>query len=155
MSSPISDVYFIPVAYRKLGGICQARFRIFFPSLFSSKKRCFLLKNQYFFPLLHYPLTVFGLRGIKPCAFASCYFSLNSDLPFCVLHLFSLWSSALHCTNLSSLSYFTPINGKDGSVQLFPCVVLVTPGLTLYTHPCPGWDCPHHVVTFRMRVIPV
>lgn len=38
MSSPISDVYFIPVAYRKLGGMRHARLRILFPSLFSSKK---------------------------------------------------------------------------------------------------------------------
>lgn len=38
MSSPVDDVYFIPVAYRRLGGIHHARLRIFFPSLFSNKK---------------------------------------------------------------------------------------------------------------------
>lgn len=155
MSSTISNVYFIPIAYRKLGGICQARLRILFLPCFPVKK-AFSSKKSVIFLSLHYPLPVFGLRGIKPWALASCYFSLNSNLPFCLLHLFSLWSSVLNYTNLSNLPYFTPINGKDGSVQLFPCVMVVTPELTSYTHPCPGWDsCPHHMLTFWMRVLPV
>lgn len=124
VKSSVCDVYFIPVASWKLGGIHQARFRIFFPSLFSSLKKVFSYKKSVIFLLLHYPLPAFGLRGIKPGALACCYFSLNSNLPFCLLHLFRLGSSVLNYTNLSNLSYFTPVNGKDGSVQLFPCVVL-------------------------------
>lgn len=61
-------------------------------------------------------------------------FLTEFQLAFLPLHLFRLWLSVLHYTNLSNLSCFTPINGKDGSVQLFPCVVVVTLGLTLHTH---------------------
>lgn len=38
MSRFISNIYFIPVAYRKLGGIHHGRLRIYFLSVFSSKK---------------------------------------------------------------------------------------------------------------------
>lgn len=58
---------------------------------------CFPVKKYFLFKIdrdtflcLHYPLAVFGLRGIKQGALASYYFSLNFNLPFCLLHLFSL-----------------------------------------------------------------
>lgn len=38
MSNPISDIYFIPVAHRKLGGIHHGKLRIYFLSVFCSKK---------------------------------------------------------------------------------------------------------------------
>lgn len=91
MSSPVGDVYFIPAVYRKLGGILHASLTIFFPFLVFQyiKKRHFLKISRDTFLSLYYPIPVLGLRGIKPGAPASCYFSPNSTLPFCLLHLFS------------------------------------------------------------------
>lgn len=87
MSSPINDVYFIPVVYKKLGGIHHVHI---FSFLLRSVKKCFLLKtSKDTFLSLHYPLPEFGLRGIKPRALAG-YFSLNSSLHFCLWHLLSL-----------------------------------------------------------------
>lgn len=137
MSGPVGDVYFIPAVCRKLGGILHARLTILFPFLVFQhiKKRHFLKISRDTFLSLHYPLPVFGLRGIKPGAPASCYFSLNSSLPFCLLHLFSQWSSILHPMNLSNLSYFTTVNERGGSAYPILPLIAVAPG--------PGLVYPH------------
>lgn len=127
---------------------------LFLPCFPVFKKSIFFLKSLNF-SLAPYPLPVFGLRGIKWGALASYYFFPNPNFHFCLLHLFSLWSSILHYTNLSNLSCFTPVNGRDGSVQLFLSTIATALRLDLVPPPCLGWDnCPYNMVTLWMRFIP-
>lgn len=108
-------------------------------------KKCFLLKvSKDTFLLLHYPLPVFELRGIKLGVLASCYFS-EFQLAFCLLHFIQpvIINSALH----------EPVIFHSSKWKGWLCAAIpICDSCGTGTGPCtptgPGWDtCPHDMVT--------